>query len=272
MTLNCNFTESATDNWTEANWLKVAKMIQPRNGVIEGDGTSEFAVIQNTPAAMNVIVGTGAGWLYGLEFDNTAPITVTVDDADATYPRIDLVVFQVDLVANTWSMTTHKGIAAPSPTAPAPTHSATVYELELAQLLIPATSTSITTAMITDTRKYVNGGAILFIIDGGGKVIATGNKGYQPILADCTIKSWEILPAETGSIVVDFLTGTYATHPTYTSITASDKPTCTTAAKATGSALTGWTTTLSQGQRIKCVVDACTTCTLAAVLLHVTTR
>lgn len=269
MTLNCNFTESATDNWTEANWLKVAKMIQPRNGVIEGDGTSELAVIQNTPAAMNVVVGTGAGWLYGLEFDNTAPITVTVDDADATYPRIDLVVFQVDLVANTWSMTTHKGTAAAVPSAPTPTHSATVYELELAQLTIPATSPSITTGMIANTMKFINSTSIPFIIDGGGKVIATGNKGYQDIPFNCTIKSWEVLPDVTGSIVIDLLVGTYATHPTYTSITASDKPTVTAASKATGSALTGWTTALVAGQKLKCNVDSCTTVTLATLILHV---
>ena len=256
-------------NHTEETESEIHKMMQARSGYIGGYGT-ELAVIQNTPAAMNVVVGIGKAWFNGILYKNTAAKTVTVEAADATNPRIDTAIIRLTWATDTCEAVILKGTAAASPAAPALTQTSAVWEFPLMDITIPAETTAITTAMLTNDRSVdLYAASISFIIDGGGKVIATGNKGYLDIPFNCTIKSWDILPAETGSIVCDLLVGTYATHPTYTSIVASDKPTCTAAAKATGSALTGWTTAITAGQKLKCNVDSCTTVTLATLILHV---
>lgn len=269
MTLNYNFLQTGNEDWTEANWHKVAMMLNGVNGVLE-DATSKFAVTQNTPEAQNVIVGTGYAWVNGIEVDNTAPLTVTVSAADATNDRYDYIVIEVDWSAHAVTIKAVAGTPAASPVAPTLTQTdGVLWQFPLELIKVRHGSSSIEAAdLITDERKYLFGSGIAFVIDGGGQAIAAGTKGYLPVLFDCTIASWEILPDVTGSIVLDVLKGTYATHPTYTSIVASDKPTVTAAAKATGSALSGWTTALKAGDRLSCVVDSCTTITNATLILH----
>ena len=256
-------------NHTEETESEIHKMMQARSGYIRGYGT-ELLVIQNTPAAMNVVVGIGKAWFNGILYKNTSAKTVTVKAADATNPRIDTAIVRLTWATNTCEAVILKGTAAASPAAPALTQSSAVWEFPLMDITVAAGATSITTAMLTNDRRVdLYAASIPFIIDGGGKVIATGNKGYQDIPFNCTIKSWELLPAETGSMVCDLLVGTYATHPTYSSITASVKPTVSAAAKATSSTLTGWTTSLVAGQKLKCNVDSCSMITLATLILHV---
>jgi|GEM_PF-2950957 len=269
MALNFNFLNTGNMDWNEPNWHKVALLLQGQDGALE-NYLSEFAVIQNTPPAMNVIVGTGMGWANGIEFDTTAPTTVTVDDADATYTRMDYVVFAIDWVAKTVTLTTHKGTAAASPVAPTLTQDSSLYEYPLALLTIPAgvAGAAITTAMITDVRTFLNGLEIPCIIDGGGKVIATGTKARIKAPCDCTIAAWEATASPSGSIGFDIKTCTYANFPTTVSITASAKPVITSAQKATSSTLTGWTTSIKRGDWIEFVVDSCTSTTLATLSLH----
>jgi len=272
MALNFNFLNTGNEDWNEPNWHKVALLLQGLDGILEGY-LSEFAVIQNTPPAMNVKVGTGMGWANGIEFDNTAVATVTVTPADATYSRKDLVVVAIDWVAKTVTLTTHDGEAAASPVAPDPTQNSSLYEYPLAVLTIPAgqAGAAVTTAMIADARTFLNGAIISCAPDGGGKVIATGVKGRGIVLCDCTIASWDIMASPLGSAVFDIKKLTYASPtsaPTAVSICASDKPTISSAYQASGSSLTGWTTSLKRGDRLEFTVDSCTGLTLATLTLR----
>lgn len=139
-------------DFTEATYNAYMKKIMANDGYLVGEG-SELAVIQNTPAAMNVVVGTGKAWVQGVLYENTAAKTVTVDAADATYSRIDRIVVRLTWADDTVEAVYLKGTAAASPAAPTLTQSSAVWELSLARILVPVSKTSIITTDITDERN-----------------------------------------------------------------------------------------------------------------------
>lgn len=112
-------------------------------------------------------------------------------------------------------------------------------------------------------------------IDGGGVAITTGaKKAYVTVPFDGTIVKWRILPDQSGSIVIDVWKDTYANFPPTVAdtITASDKPTLTTATKAEGTSLTGWTTSVSKGDVLEFNVDSVTTVTKVRLELFIKPR
>ena len=121
---------------------------------------------------------------------------------------------------------------------------------------------------IPDSDKQI---AISFLIDGSGAVPTTGLKGSIMIPFACTINQAEIVADVSGSAVVDIWKDTYANYPPVVgdSITASAKPTLSTAIKATDSTLTGWTTTIAAGDYLHFNLDSVTTCTWILVTLRV---
>ena len=106
---------------------------------------------------MKATVQTGACMIEGRYGYIVSPETVTFDPADAT-PRIDTVVLQLNLGTDVRTIRTrvHKGVASGSPSAPALSRDNTVWELGLADVLIPANSTAIAQSRITDTRLNTN--------------------------------------------------------------------------------------------------------------------
>ena len=111
--------------------------------------------------------------------------------------------------------------------------------------------------------------AIPFIIDGGGSVITTGVKGFLEIPFACTITAARVLLDQSGSIVVDIWKDTYANYPPTVAdtITASAKPTVSSATKSEDATLTGWTTSVTAGNILGFNVDSITTATRATVSL-----
>lgn len=113
---------------------------------------------------------------------------------------------------------------------------------------------------------------LLFVIDGGGATITTGVKGdLGPFDFAGTIQAVTLLADQSGSIVVDIWKDTYANYPPVVgdSITASAKPTITTAVKSQDATLTGWTTSISAGDTLRFNVDSITTCQRVVVALKV---
>jgi len=113
---------------------------------------------------------------------------------------------------------------------------------------------------------------LIFIIDGGGSAIETGQKGHLKVPWACTITMAELEADKSGSIVVDIWKDTYANFPPADgdSITASAPPTISTAVKAQDSTLTGWTKALAADDILAFNVDSCTTITRVTVILRVT--
>jgi hypothetical protein len=106
-----------------------------------------------------------------------------------------------------------------------------------------------------------------FVIDGGGSVITAGWKGRFKVPAG-TIQGaylYSINPSDgadlSGSIVVNLHLNNNST-----SITASAKPTLSSAASSSDTTLTGWTTTLSDGDWLDVQVEA-TPATVKLVML-----
>lgn len=122
-----------------------------RDGTVHNDG-DELAVSPTVPAAMSVDVGTGMALVQGRYLINDAALTLAVEAADPSYPRIDRVVVRADLVGRTVHAVVKKGTAAASPVAPALTRTAETWELSLAQVRVEAGATSIVAAKITDER------------------------------------------------------------------------------------------------------------------------
>lgn len=113
---------------------------------------------------------------------------------------------------------------------------------------------------------------IVFVIDGGGSTITTGQKGYLPIDFACTITQATLVADASGSIVIDVWKDTYANFPPVDadSITASAPPTLSSAQKSQDSTLTGWTTSIAAGDVLGFNVDSITTCKRVTLTLRVT--
>lgn len=112
-------------------------------------------------------------------------------------------------------------------------------------------------------------------VDGGGAVITTGVKGFVPVPYTGTIIRATLLStdasATAGSIVFDVWKDTYANYPPTVAdtITASAKPTLSSANKSDDSTLTGWTTSVTAGDILGFKVDSASTVTRVTLVLRI---
>lgn len=129
-----------------------------------------------------------------------------------------------------------------------------------------------TTGTFTKNGNDITTGTVTYVIDGGGSTITTGIKGDLTIPFACTINEWTLLADQSGSVVVDIWKDTYANYPPTVAdtITASAKPTISTATKGQSSTLTGWTTSITAGDTLRFNVDSITTCQRVTLSLKVT--
>jgi len=103
--------------------------------------------------------------------------------------------------------------------------------------------------------------ALEIVIDGGGSAITTGVKVDVEMPFTGHIRANRLFADQSGSIVIDLWKDTYANFPPTVAdtITASAKPTLSSAAKSQDSTLTGWTTAFSAGDIVRVNVDSATT-------------
>lgn len=135
--------------------------------------SGDLAVTANGTPNMSVNVAKGEALVAGTAtvdqgtyyVFNDATVNLAVSAADATNPRIDLVVAKVtDTLsdADTWSLAVVAGTPAASPVAPTPP----ANSITLAQVAVAANATSITSGNITDKRGFaINDG---FFLHGAG--------------------------------------------------------------------------------------------------------
>lgn len=106
---------------------------------------------------LKVTVGAGRGWVHpsrftGYSITKRESDTLTMPLADQSLPRIDRIVMRYDAGARAASLQVLQGTASSTPTAPAISRTELIYDLCLAEITRPASSTSISTGQITDTR------------------------------------------------------------------------------------------------------------------------
>ena len=120
-------------------------------------------------------------------------------------------------------------------------------------------------------RKFATSrGALNFRIDGGGAAPATGAKSVMfRVPYKCTIIGWYLAADVSGSVVVDIWKN--ATYPPVNadSITASAKPTLSSALSGSSTTLTGWVTALNEGDYIEIEVESASALTAFALTLTV---
>lgn len=150
------FDSGAGASVTESEWRKMASLWLS-DGVIRGD-LDGLAVSQRaTSANASVDVATGRAWVDGHFYESDAVENLTIDANSSGNARIDRIVVKADLSANTIALAVVKGTAAATPTPPALTQSASVWEIPLARVAVADSFTSIADADITDERQYAAG-------------------------------------------------------------------------------------------------------------------
>lgn len=142
--------------WPESRWRQAGRKFFA-TGVLAGDD-NELA--PSDGGALDVAVDTGRAFVDGEQYVNTTSTTVTLDAADPSNDRIDLVVVEYDpdgAAAGEGTVRLDKvtGTPASSPTAPTPTQSdAGIYQYVLAEVTVPAGSSSL--GNIDDKRDLID--------------------------------------------------------------------------------------------------------------------
>ena len=137
-------------------------MALANEGVCQFNTTLDMKVSENSPTGMSVLVATGGCFIKGDDTSNQGLYlmfndgnsTVTLATADATNPRIDIIVAWVKdgtegQAGDTSVIDKVTGTPAASPSAPATPATA----LKLAEVLVPAAASSVVNANITDFRS-----------------------------------------------------------------------------------------------------------------------
>ena len=122
-------------------------------------------------------------------------------------------------------------------------------------------------ASVVEVANALTPRSVGISIDGGGTVITTGTKGYVEVPYAGTITEWKIIATPSGSVTFDIWKSNAAIPTNSNTITASAKPTLTTAQRATSTTLTGWTTSVSVNDVFGFEVESATTVTKAVLIV-----
>ncbi len=103
-------------------------------------------------SGMQVVVLAGSAWINGYAYENTDTLELDIVTADGVNPRIDRVVVRWSAVDRSIRLVMLTGMATASPVAPALTRNNDVYELGIADIVVPKGTVLIVAQNITDTR------------------------------------------------------------------------------------------------------------------------
>ena len=128
------------------------------NGVVK-DADDGLAVSQSGTPAMSVSVATGRAFVGHTSkrryYRNTSALTLTIEAADSSNPRDDLIVLEMAEATSTRSVSLKvvKGTAAGSPSDPSLTTSEATFQFAIARVRVGAGVSTIVNANITDLRS-----------------------------------------------------------------------------------------------------------------------
>lgn len=138
---------------TETQYSQLFSELQDTG--VAGDTFDNAGIVVSVGTGMELTVSAGFAIVRGFAYENTTSLTLTADAATAQ-PRIDTVILRLDPGANSIVAAIKKGTAAASPSAPALTQIAgAVWEMPLADILIPASATALDPANLTDRRAFL---------------------------------------------------------------------------------------------------------------------
>ena len=107
------------------------------------------------------------------------------------------------------------------------------------------------------------------VFDGLGSPLETGIWGDVPVHFDGTILRWRLITLEEGDLEIDIWKSDYPGFPpdVSSSITGTDIPNVSAAQKNESVALTGWDTTVNEGDILRFNIDSADTITKATLTL-----
>lgn len=108
---------------------------------------------------------------------------------------------------------------------------------------------------------------IVITFDGGGSVLLGPAAVYRQVQSNGTIVGWTLLADQSGSVTIDIKKSTYADFPTTSSITASATPALSSVQKNTDATLTGWTTSITDGDILEFLINGTPASVTKATLL-----
>lgn len=148
----------SADEWAHFWALRHgAGSIFPDYGVLLGTGDTSYSpLFVSAAGSANVNVNIGAALVNGKIYETDAAVSLTVGANASGNPRIDLVVLRTDYTAQTIRAVIKQGTPAVSPTVPALTQSASLWEIPLAQIAVANGFSTIASTDIVDLRRYVN--------------------------------------------------------------------------------------------------------------------
>lgn len=139
---------------TETQYSQLFSELQDTG--VAGDTFANAGIAVSVGTGMGLVVSAGFAMIRGFAYENTDNLTLTVDAADLANPRIDTVVLRLDPSANGITAVIKKGTPAATPAAPALTQIAgAVWEMPLADILVPTSSTALSGANLTDRRTFL---------------------------------------------------------------------------------------------------------------------
>jgi hypothetical protein len=129
------------------------------NGIVRLAG-NEFRVYADSSGSQ-VKVQTGECWIEGHWGVTFAEKIIPIANGHATNPRIDTVVLRMSSTDNNIGIDILQGVPAGSPTAILPTVNSSIYEIQLAQVSVPALDTIIAANQVFDGRGYLDAPQVL---------------------------------------------------------------------------------------------------------------
>lgn len=126
--------------------------------------SSNLQVRASSPASMTVVVGSGTAWISGHKMISNSDLPLTIDAADGSLNRIDLVIMYLDMSSRTMGIEVKKGTASSSPVAPSVTRTSLRQEYALARINVNHGATSIGAGVIQDTRASADCGYVAGLI------------------------------------------------------------------------------------------------------------
>lgn len=122
------------------------------NGVF-AKNSNQLRVAQQKSPAMSVQVLGGQAWINGWWYDNTSALNLSIDPADGTLDRVDIIVVQFNLTNREIKTIVRKGSPSAGATAPMLNRNDDLWELKLAEVNVSHGTVNITDRKITDTRS-----------------------------------------------------------------------------------------------------------------------
>lgn len=143
-----------TSQVLEGEWQRIARAFLG-TGVVDhtADALGGLKVSANG-GGMQVSVATGLAWVEGFAYRNDAALVLAIGAADATNPRLDIVVVRLDRAANNARTFVKQGVADPNPATPALIQTDLTWELPLAIVRVNSAVGVITAPMVSDARLY----------------------------------------------------------------------------------------------------------------------